>query len=330
MNGTRLAGVMLIVILLWSGGQAQGETVTLKYGQIPSTIKSVSSLPLYVAERRGFFAREELKVEIRPIQGGAHNMVAALDRGEVDITRTATPYLILAALKGSDAVAITGETRTPIYSLVVQPDIKTYGDLKGKLLGLSLKVDTISISMRKLFARHGLRLGDYRVKELVGTPPRFECLKRGECAGVPLGQPEDFRALKEGYRRLGISTEAVPDFQFTVSATRRGWAEQNKDKVTRYVRAMASAYRYLRAPANREDAVNIIVATTGSSAEIARDILTLYFEPDKGVFPKEGELDLTGMARVLEFMAEAGEVKSPLPRPQRFVDLQFLRAAGNR
>ena len=111
---------------------------------------------------------------------------------------------------------------------------------------------------------------------------------------------------------------------------RRGWAEQNKDKVTRYTRAMASAYRYLREPGNREDVVNIIVETTGSSAEMARQILALYFEPDRGVFPKQGELDLKGMSRVIEFMGEAGELKSPLPQPQRFVDLQFLGAAGVR
>ncbi len=328
MNKKRLVGVTLIGVSLWTGGQLRGETVTLKYGQIPSTIRSVSSLPLYVAQRRGFFAREELNVEIVPIEGGTGNMVAALDRGAVDITRTATPYLILAALKGSDAVAVAGETRTPIYSLMVQPEIKTYDDLKGKLLGLSLRVDTISISMRKLLARHGLRQEDYQVKELVGTPPRFDCLKRGECAGVPLGQPEDFLALRQGYRRLGLSTEAVPDFQFTVSAVRRGWAEQNKDKVTRYVRALASAYRYLRERGNRDDAAKIIADTTGSSPDIAGEILALYYEPDRGVFPRASELDLKGLTRVLEFMAEAGELKAPLPPPQRFVDLQFLQAAG--
>jgi ABC-type nitrate/sulfonate/bicarbonate transport system substrate-binding protein len=304
--------------------------LTLKYGQIPSTIKSVSAVPLYLAERQGFFAREEFHLETVPIEGGTGNMIAALDKGEVDITLTATPYLILAALKGSDAVAIMGETRTPIYSLIVQPDIKTYEDLKGKVLGLSLRVDTITISTRKLLERHGLRSGDYQVKDIVGTVARFESLKRGECVGVPLGQPEDFVALRQGYHRLGLSTEAVPDFQFTTTATRRGWAEHNQDRVTRYVRAMAASYQYLRNPGNREDVVKTIVGTTGCSSEIARETLALYFEPDRGVFPKQGEIDLKGLTRVLEFMAEAGELKSPLPPPGRFVDLQYLQAAGVR
>ena len=58
--------------------------------------------------------------------------------------------------------------------------------------------------MRKLLALKGLRRrATIAVKELVGTPVRFDCLKRGECAGVPLGQPNDLEAIKQGFRRLG-------------------------------------------------------------------------------------------------------------------------------
>jgi hypothetical protein len=41
-------------------------------------------------------------------------------------------------------------------------------------------------------------------------------LKSGECDAVPLGQPDDLIAVKDGYRRLGLSTEAVASFQFEV------------------------------------------------------------------------------------------------------------------
>ena len=178
-------------------------------------------------------------------------MVAALDRGAVDVTQTATPYLIRAALSGSDATAIAGETANPVYSLIVKPQIQSFAELRGKTLGLSLPVDTISISMRKLLALNGLGEGDYSVKELVGTPVRFECLKRGECDAVPLGQPEDFIAIDGGYRRLGVSTDAVAAFQFQVIAARRAWAQTNKDAVVRFVRGLAAAFRFIHDPANR-------------------------------------------------------------------------------
>jgi len=98
------------------------------------------------------------------------------------ISSSATPYFIQAVTEGrSQAVAVAAATANPIYSLMVKPEIKSFADLKGKTLGLSLGIDTISISIRKLLAQKGLKGSDYRVKELVGTPVRFDCLKRGEC-----------------------------------------------------------------------------------------------------------------------------------------------------
>jgi ABC-type nitrate/sulfonate/bicarbonate transport system substrate-binding protein len=307
---------------------AAAESVTLRYGQIPSTVRSVSSLHAFIAQQKGFLARESIKLEHIPIPGGTDKMVAALGEGRVDVTQTASPYLIQAVLAGSDAVAIAGETANPIYSLIAKSEIASVADLKGRLVGLSLPVDTISISMRKLLALKGLQGSDYRVKELVGSPVRFECLRRGECDAVPLGQPDDLVAIQQGYRRLGVSTEAVATFQFQVIAARRAWAEANKDTLVRFIRAMASAFRFIRDGANRDDVIKAMVELTGASDDIARQTLALYFEPDRGVLPKQAEIDLKGLAQVIAFMAEGGVLKPPLPAPERFIDLQYLRAAG--
>src|SRR5438128_11835523 len=168
------AGVVALIFLTFIQ-TVQAQTVTLRYGQIPSTIKTVSALQFYVAQRKGFFAREGINLEMLSIEGGAANMMVALDKGSVDVTRTATPYLIQAVLKGSEGVAIAGETLTPIYSLIAKPEIKTFADLKGKVVGLSLAVDTISISTRKLMAKNGIKEGDFKVKESDGTQGPDEC-----------------------------------------------------------------------------------------------------------------------------------------------------------
>ena len=308
--------------------ETAAQTTNLRYGQIPSTIKTVSALQFYIARRKGFFAREGINLEMLPIEGGAANMVVALTKGTVEIARTATPYLIQDVLKGSENVAIAGETATPIYTLIVKPEIKSFADLKGKTVGLSLPVDTISISTRKLMAMNGVKEDDFKVKELVGTPARSECLKKGECDAVPLGQPEDLQLMQQGYRRLGVSTDAMSNFQFIVGAVRRSWGEKNKDALVRYVRALASSYRYMRDPAVRDEVVKIILDTTGSSEEIARQTLALYFEPERGVVPKQGEIDVKGFGEVIRVMADAGELKPPLPPVERFIDLQYLKAAG--
>jgi NitT/TauT family transport system substrate-binding protein len=319
---------LALVALAGSCAFARAEPVTLRFGQIPSTAHAVSALYLYIAQQQGFFARESVALDIVQIAGGTGNMVAALVRGEVDVTQTATPYLIQAVLKGSPAVAIAGTTANPIYSLIAKPDIKTIADLKGKLIGLSLPIDTISISTRKLLALKGLSGTDYRIKELVGSPARAACLKSGECDAVPLGQPDDLVARKDGYQLLGLSTDAVASFQFEVIAARRDFAQSNAPAVIGFVSALADAFRFIRDPAHRDDVVKAIVALTGTSDDIARATLALYFDPDRGVLPREAEIDLGGLAQVIAFMAEGGTITPPLPAPEQFVDLQYLRAAG--
>jgi ABC-type nitrate/sulfonate/bicarbonate transport system substrate-binding protein len=310
---------------------ARTEPIPLRYGAAPSEIKSIFALPVLVAEREGFFAREGLNFALIPVaDAGGEKMIAALDDGSVDVGHIATAFLIQAVVKGAEAVAIAAEFNNPIYSLVARRDIATFADLKGKLLGFAAETGTITISMRKLMALHGIQAGDFRVKVIEGTPTRYTCLIQGECDAVPLGQPQDFFAIRRGYNLLGLSTEAVPDFLYTVTAARRSWAENHKDAVVRYVRALAAAFKFIRDPAKRDAVVRTIVDTTGSSEDSARMTLALYFEPERGVLPQAGEIDLNGLAQVIAFMGEAGTIKSPLPPPERFVDLQYLQAAGIR
>jgi len=113
-----------------------------------------------------------------------------------------------------------------------------------------------------------------------------------------------------------------------VIAARRAWAEANKDTLVRFIRAMASAFGFIRDGANRGEVIKAMVELTGASDDIARQTLALYFEPDRGVLPKQAEIDLKGLAQVIAFMAEGGVLEPPLPAPERFVDLQYLRAAG--
>jgi ABC-type nitrate/sulfonate/bicarbonate transport system substrate-binding protein len=310
---------------------AAGQTLSLRYGQAHSAIRSIFSLPVAVAEREGFFRREGLNFSVVvPIPGGSDKMIEALHDDTCDVTHVATPFLVRAALAGSDAVAIAAEFNNPIYSLVARPEIENFADLKNKLLGLADEAGTITISTRRLLALHGLRDGDFQVKTIEGTPARLSCLRRGECIAAPLGQPQDLLALHEGYQLLGLSTDAVPEFLYTVTATRRSWAAANRNAVVRYIRALASSFKFIRDPANRKSVVKTIVETTGSSEAIAAQALALYFEPERKVLPRQGELNLNGLTQVIAFMGEAGTVKAPLPSAQRFVDLQYLEAAGVR
>lgn len=115
---------------------------------------------------------------------------------------------------------------------------------------------------------------------------------------------------------------------FNVDMVRRAWGEQNKDVLVRFVRAMASTYAFMNDPRNRDEVVAIVKETGKLSDEVARQIYAPYLEPGRNVLPRRGELSLPALERVLGLMAEVGAIPKPAPPAERFVDLQYLRAAG--
>jgi ABC-type nitrate/sulfonate/bicarbonate transport system substrate-binding protein len=324
-----IAKVVAVLALACAPGVCTAQDIVLRYGQALSAHKSIFSLPIAVAEREGLFRREGLDLRVViPIPGGADRMIAALHDDTVDLAHVATPFLIRAAMAGSDAVAIAAEFNDPIYSLVARPEIKRIAELKGKVVGLADPGGSITYSMRKLLALHGLSEKDIRVKTIDGTPARLSCLRRGECAAVPLGQPQDLVAQSEGYRLLGTSNDAVPEHLYTVTAARRSWAAANQDAVVRYVRALAAALELIQNRDKRGAVAKVIVDITGVSPAVAEQALELY--AGKKVLPRRGEIDLKGLARVIAFMGESDQLKAPLPGAERFVELRYLELAGIR
>jgi len=81
--GTALAALLFTTFV----PAARSQTLTLRYGQAYSAARSIFSLPVAIAEREGFFAREGLNVQIlQPIPGGADHQIAALHNDSVDLT----------------------------------------------------------------------------------------------------------------------------------------------------------------------------------------------------------------------------------------------------
>ncbi len=326
LGGALCAAVLLCVSL--PGAARSEEPITLRYGQNAAGANGLSSLPFTLAQRRNFFVREGINLVVVPIPGGTDRIVAALDKGEIDAGKNATPYLIQAVLNGSDAVAIMSQTSNPVYSLIARPEIKSFADLKGRTLGLSTPGDTITLSSLRLLARGRLKMTDFTTKVLVGSTARFDCLKSGECAAVPMGQPEDLDAISRGFPRLAFTYEAGADLLFNVDMTRRAWGTQHKDTLVRFARAMGSAYAFMNDPKNRDEVTHMVMETGGVSAAVAAEIFAPYLEPDRNVLPRKGELDLAAFNRVLALMAEVGAIPAPAPDAEKFVDLQYLKAAG--
>jgi len=302
------------------------ELLELRYAQTASTWRSIFSLPMRIADKEGFYAANGLDFKMVQIVGGAETSLVALEEGQADVAHVATSFLITAALRGADTVAIIAEFNNPIYSLVAKPWYKTIEELKGRRVAMADMSGSVSLATLALFEKHGLTKDDLDINVIEGTPGRFQCLMRGDCDAAPLGQPQDFHALRQGFRLLGATNDAVPDFVYTVTAARRSWAVEHKEALARYVRAMRDSFRFIRDPQNRSRIAVLMKEWWGSSEETAFATLDLFFQPEKNVLPFEGEINLKGVEQVIRFLKDGGVVTGPIPSAETFVDLQYLQA----
>jgi ABC-type nitrate/sulfonate/bicarbonate transport system substrate-binding protein len=143
-----------------------------------------------------------------------------------------------------------------------------------------------------------------------------------------MGQPDDLAAIKAGFPRLGFTHEAGADLIFNVDMVRRAWGNANRDTVVRFVRAFASAYEFMNDPRNRDDLVKFIAATGGRPEDIVAQVFAPYLDRSKNVLPRRGEIDMAAFRRVVALMGEAGVIPTPVAPAERFVDLQYLKAAA--
>ena len=302
--------------------------MALRLGFNANSARNMAEIPNIVAQRKGFFAREGLAVTMVPLMGTTH-MVAALDSGDVDATGTASPYMIEAALKGSDAVAVIGGVANTIYSLIAKAGHPRHRRPERQARRASRRRPIRSRCRRGCCSPRAVS------KTAIIAPRRSSAAASGLNVW-PAGRAMPYRSaspktssfMRKGFRKLGDSLEVLPNLQFNVIAVRRSWAAAHKAIVVALARAFGDTFRYLRDPAERADVLKTVVEHTGTNEEVARAVLALYFEPDRGVMPKQAEINMAGLAKVIALLGPPARSASRFRNRGRFVDLQYLQAAG--
>jgi ABC-type nitrate/sulfonate/bicarbonate transport system substrate-binding protein len=297
----------------------------------PATIELGMVVPvahywgLWIADDRGFLRDEGLTVEITVTETPS-KAIQALAGGSLDITGGPPDAVVLANQRGADLAIVAGQNNRAAYSFIVGGNVQGYPDLRGKQFAVSDLQDGSVVLMRRMLSANGIRPEEYSLVPVGGSAARVGAVQNGQAAGAMVGQPQDFRAVDAGLKRLGFSTSVAPNYLFEVAAVRRDWARANEDRLVRYLRAYARACRWLYDPANRAEAIRILAAGTRTDEAVAEKTYALYIDEMQAI-PRNGEVSLPGMAAVLEAMLDVGTLEGPAPPPERFVDESYLRKA---
>jgi NitT/TauT family transport system substrate-binding protein len=309
---------------------AQGASPLAK-PPTPSTVRSaqngVNALNWvsFVAADQGFYEREGLNVEATVFTDTTVGL-QALVSGSLDVGTIAPDSVIRAVRGGGDLKILAGTVGAPPFSLIVRPEIKSFADLRGQKLGSSALKGNITAILKKVLETNGLKGDDYDLVVVGGTTGRFAALQSGGIAGALLAQPEDLLAVQGGLLRLVFAGDVLKDYQTEVQYARAAWTRENPDAVTRFLRAKTKATEWFYDPANKEEAVKILVKYAGGTEEVAAQTYDLYIAAR--LLPHRLELNSEGMSTVIQIMADDGDLEPPLPKAGDFVDSSFLQAAA--
>jgi NitT/TauT family transport system substrate-binding protein len=208
----------------------------------------------WVTADKGIWKKHGLEVELIFLRGGGRT-VAAIVGGSVDVILGSDLGVVTALLQGASLTRVGVTTNTLGYSIVVQPGIKTIGDLKGKIIGITPGRDAAYARVAKLLRDNGMDPGKdvtYLSVGDGGPAARVAALSTGVIHASMFTPPSDMIAEKAGMRIL--SRLDVANVGGGVNTTPQ-WIQKNRPAALRFLRGYMEGIHYLKT--HKEESLKI-------------------------------------------------------------------------
>jgi NitT/TauT family transport system substrate-binding protein len=204
--------------------------------------RSIASIDLYIAQERGFFREEGLDAQL--VQVRATAAIAAVLSGEVNALGS-IGSAIRAIPRGAPIKVLAVSLRRPVFWLVSRPELKTFADLKGKVLGTTTLGGSQHTAGIRMLRKAGLN-PDKDVTVVLGgdVPTQLQALINGSIQ-IGILSPPIVIVARDKYK-MNILASAMEEF----SSLQNGLAvldknvKDQRDSVKRILRARAKGNRY--------------------------------------------------------------------------------------
>ena len=263
-------GSVLIILVLAAGGyfwlgqkqpqkptEFTGKSETLTVG----VSKSFLSIPLYIAQKQGYFADEGLDITMKEYSSGKR-ATESLFAGEVEISTVADMPVVFNSFKRSDfCIIATFAYSFHMVKIIVRRDkgINIGTDLKGKKVGVNR--GTSSHFFLGVFLIHnGLSISDVEMIQ-IPTADMPAALKNNEVDAISVWQPyaqETKLLLQDKAVELPDSEIYRTTFSF---AAKKSFAKDRLETIKRFLRALEKAAAFI--DDSREESQEIVAHIFG-------------------------------------------------------------------
>ena len=205
------------------------QTVRISYAGI-----SGYNVPLWVADEAGLFKKYKLAEELILISGGSINIQALL-ANEVRLANVAGSAPIQAKLQGGNVTIIASSYNYMPYSFVVNKDIRSAADLKGKRLAIARLGGITEVAALLAFEKLGLAPKDMTLVQAGPDSQRVFAVHSGAAAATIIAPPGLFAATSLGLKVLVDLGDLGVKYPTSVMAINGSYLAQNRAAVKNFL-----------------------------------------------------------------------------------------------
>ena len=312
---------------LLAGAATKAPAQALKSIKVMS-FPGMTNFPIFVAQHKGLFAKHGIAVELLFTVNSTMQR-NGLANNEHQIIQTAADNAVaMVELAKQDAVIVSGGDDGHNH-IIVQPEIKSLADLRGTTVVVDAPNTAFAFLLYKALKNSGLNKGDYKVSSVGGTGQRLDAMtkdKANASAGI-MGLPFVFLAVAAGLKDMGSVTKVIGRYQSDSIVVMRDWAKANSDTLVAYMKAVVEGRRWALDPANKAEALQLLVDRLKLSQDFATRSYAIVTDPVEGM-AKDAKFDFEGFKTVLSLRAELeGQWGGHPPAPDKYVDLSYYNKA---
>ncbi|MBI2209872.1 MAG: ABC transporter substrate-binding protein [Deltaproteobacteria bacterium] len=233
--------ISLLIFTLFSPSEVRPQG-PLQRVVITYSSRSIASIDLYIAQERGFFREEGLEAQL--VQVRATAAIAALVSGEVHALGS-IGSAVRAIQRGAPAKVLAVSLRRPLFWLVSRPELKSFSELKGKIMGTTTLGGSQHTAGIRLLRKAGLDPDKDVTVILAGdVPTQLQALVSSSIQ-VGILSPPTVIVARDKFK-MNVLASAMDEFtslQNGLAVTERNLQEQ-RQLIKRILRARAKGSRY--------------------------------------------------------------------------------------
>jgi len=266
---------------------------------------SIASIQLFIAQEKGFFRDEGLDAQLNQVRADA--AIAAVLTGEL-FAYDSVGTSVRAFQKNAPIKILAVNLQSPLFWLVTRPELKSFSELKGKVMGTTSFGGVQHLAGLRMLRRGGLNPEEDITVILAGDPAtQLQAIANGAIQIAVLSPPSVILARdKFKLNVLANALDEFPSFFQSGLAVADKSASSQKDLVKRILRARAKANRFFFEM--ESGASEVIAKFLKVDLPVARE----SYRISRNAFTSNGIVSPRQIEEFLKMDAEIAKIPDPL------------------